>query len=360
MQQLTFHCPKCHRPVQLIQSIHKRPYFAHVVKERHAENESLWHQQNKRLLQVLLEQAGYTVALEVVQLAGERRADLWVTHPQQPTPIAFELQSSRLSAMEVSKRNSDYQKMGCRMFWLLNPQKDYYQLTVKHLTTLAPFVLELSGFGLVLPYWLESEERVVLTVLDTFGQCAGLLRMTLRDYLLLQTVSPLERDTPSSSFPITSTLTVQQQWRKQQQVLRHPTQYEHRLLQTLYEQRLLLVDIPTVFFGMTQACFYVNEPFWIVLSYAWLVQKKGNDEKFVSSLVTENKSVITSQQKLADIARQWAISKPRHASNSEAVATLQQYLHPRTFTYPYQTGYLSWLQDIVGIVNQFISIVPDS
>lgn len=319
LEQLTFFCPDCQQPVRLVRSQKKRPYFTHLTQPKVSENESRWHRENKSALAQLLKRSGYQVEVEAVQANRERRADLLVTGAGLARAIAVELQSSRLSAQAVSQRMTDYAQCDCEVLWLLNPNQDYYHCAVSHLTTLAPFMVNIAHFGLTIPYWL-AEERVGLVVLDGFGRPTCQLHLSIADYLLLRQGRAEDHYTLTLPSILLPPNTLQRKWTR---VLRQPTHVEKSLLISLYQQQRALADIPEALAGVEASCLFVEEKMWQVLSWVWLM------------MTTET------------------------IQANEVIQRVRPHLHVRPFTCAYQCAYQHWLLGAVRAVAQVMATDQD-
>ncbi|MDO4680152.1 MAG: competence protein CoiA family protein [Aerococcus sp.] len=320
VEPFTFLCPECHQPVRLIQSNKKRPYFAHVNARMNRENESDWHRENKKLLQVLLTQAGYQVAVEAIQEEGERRADILVDGKGLGRPIVLELQSSRLDSTEVYNRYADYAHMERQLLWLLNPTISHYQLQPKHLNILSPFIVWISGIGLALPYWLSEEERVALTVLASDGTARCQCLLSITDYLLIRTRAIIQREGMSyRAENAMSPLPPNTLIRKNLRILHSPTRIERCLLTALYQHHLALANVPSILFGVEGESLFVEEKLWMVMVYSWLVLKED--------------PTLTTEQILRQV---------------------HHYLHHRPLLCNDQAIYREWLGSVVEIVNRLV------
>lgn len=268
-----YYCPDCGQPVQLVISQRKRPYFKHYGKLSTANNESIWHQENKQWIARTLKRVGIEAVLELPLADGERRADVYVTMGEQP--LTIELQLSLITALEVSKRQKDYEAYQIKVIWLLNESQAHYQYRPPNFQSLTPFMRTHDTFGLYLPYWQSDEKRVYLLSVDFFGRMTQRWILSIEDYLAICTSddAPFEHSVRTVSCPKANRRTMTQLVQQKTRLLRHPTQVEKTLLALLYQHHVSTDILALDYFNYDYSSVFVQEKLSHVLVLMTLLRR---------------------------------------------------------------------------------------
>ncbi|MCI5775414.1 MAG: hypothetical protein MR008_02930 [Aerococcus sp.] len=268
-----YQCVKCGRPVQLITSRHRRPYFKHAGTSNSTPAESAWHAANKRWLAAALARAGYVTEMERHMPDGERRADVYVL--SKGGAYTIELQSSLIPAEEVRRREQDYQKHQLEVLWLLNEQQPHYQWYARNFQRLVPFLRMNLTFGVYLPYWDAIEERVSLISVDGFGHIVQRWLVSISDYIAMCDAddSTLPELTHGYILPDAKSYASLQLLQRHTRLLRQPTRADKQLLRVLYQQRIATDALAYDYFRYDYPCVFVQEKLHHVLIYMTLLRK---------------------------------------------------------------------------------------
>lgn len=125
-KQTDYFCMECWQRVRLRSGMHRQPHFYHCEPNMHCRlnGKGIVHLQVQEYVRQILPLGECHLEFRFPDI--KRIADVaWI--PQQ---IIFEIQCASISAEEVNKRNSDYQKLGWEVVWILHDKRyNQYRLS---------------------------------------------------------------------------------------------------------------------------------------------------------------------------------------------------------------------------------------
>lgn len=333
-------CSQCKRPVYLKNGKDTRPHFAHYaqsVKDHDKVNESDIHLNQKTVIYNHLKGLDIDCKLELLIENQLRRADIYVPNQTKISHnLTIEVQYAKISSEDVYKREIDYQRVNCRVLWLLGYQSSYQKIfgknskfpVTKTLNAIRPFMKYSYEYGLYLPFWHEKLGKVILLTLNLYGQAQKQICLSIERYisyfnehyiyeqgdfitrLLFDEDRPIKLPPPKNLNHFIK------------QVLVSPTTNQQKVLEIIYQRHTHIQDAPVELFTYQATSIFSKVADWaIILAYLSMYYKDADTKKkthfaqFVN-LLQDQQLIIVHPFFTKEIIVSWLMWLIAHYENS--------------------------------------------
>lgn len=290
-------CSQCKRPVYFKNGKDTRPHFAHYarsVKDHDKVNESDIHLKQKTVIYNHLIDLDIECELEVLIENQLRRADIYIPYQTNISHnLTIEVQYTKISSEDVYRREIDYQRVNCRVLWLLGYQSSYQKIFDKNnifpvsktLNAIRPFLRYSYEYGLYLPFWHERLSKVILLTLNLYGQAQRQICLSIERYisyfnehyiyeqgdfithLLFEGEQPIKLSPPKDLNHF------------MKQVLVKPTSNQKKVLEIIYQRHTYIQDAPVALFTYQARSIFSKVADWAIILVYLSMYHQDDDAK---------------------------------------------------------------------------------